>query len=153
MKKITEQLQEIISEYSEKLNRISEDDFSLKPLPEKWSRKEELGHLIDSAHNNLRRFMVAQYETNPKIVYEQNRWVHMAGYQNQSSEELVVLWKGLNLQVVEVLKSMPEKNFSRQCNTGKTEIELHTLEWLAEDYVRHLKHHLHHILELEAIPY
>ena len=153
MKKITEQLQEIISEYSEKLGQISETDFSIKPLPEKWSRKEELGHLIDSAHNNLRRFMVAQYETNPKIVYEQNRWVHMAGYQNQSSEELVVLWKGLNLQVVEVLKSMPEKNFSRPCNTGKTEIELHTLEWLAEDYVRHLKHHLHHILELEAIPY
>ena len=153
MKKITEQLQEIISEYSEKLGQISETDFSIKPLPEKWSRKEELGHLIDSAHNNLRRFMVAQYETNPKIVYEQNRWVHLAGYQNQSSEELVVLWKGLNLQVVEVLKSMPEKNFCRQCNTSKTEIELHTLEWLAEDYIRHIKHHLHHILELEAIPY
>lgn len=153
MKKIIDQLQKIISDYSEKLNRVSEDDFSLKPIPEKWSRKEELGHLIDSAHNNLRRFLVAQYESNPKIVYDQNLWVEMAGYRHRSSKDLVALWKGLNLQVVAVLKSMPEKNFSKQCDTGKTEIELHSLEWLAQDYLRHVSHHLHHILELEAIPY
>jgi len=153
MKKIVTQLSTVILDYSKKLHQISEDDFSHKPVPEKWSKKEELGHLIDSAHNNLRRFMVAQYEENPKIVYNQNFWVEGANYQHQSSSDLVMLWKLLNLQVAEVLKKMPEKNFSKSCDTGKEKIELRSLEWLAEDYVKHLKHHLHHILALEVIPY
>jgi hypothetical protein len=153
MKKIIAQLQELISSFPEKLSGINEDEFAVRPSPEKWSRKEELGHLIDSAHNNLRRFIVGQYETNPNIVYDQNFWVPAANYLHQPSQDLITLWKLLNLQVCEVLKSMPEKNFSRTVNTGKATVELHTIEWLAEDYVKHAKHHLHHILELEAIPY
>ncbi len=153
MKIIAEQLEAIISDYSEKLNQISEHDFSQKPFPEKWSRKEELGHLIDSAHNNLRRFMVAQYEQDPKIVYNQTIWVDAANYRHQSSDELIMLWKLMNRQVCEVLKKMQEKNFGKSCNTGKEKIELHSLVWLAEDYVQHVKHHLHHILALESIPY
>ena len=47
MKKIIDQLQKIISDYSEKLNRVSEDDFSLKPIPEKWNRIEQDQQRID----------------------------------------------------------------------------------------------------------
>ena len=153
MKTSIDQLQKIISEYSERLSQISEVNFSHKPSPEKWSRKEEIGHLIDSAHTNMRRFMVSQYEENPKIVYDQNFWVEAGNFRFQSSSNLIVLWQSLNLQISEVLKKMPEPFYSRNCDTGKEKIELHSLEWLAEDYVKHLKHHLHHILELEAIPY
>jgi len=122
MKKIAEQLKAIISGYSEKLSVLSEDDFSRKSQPEKWSRKEELGHLIDSAHNNLRRFMVAQYEENPKIVYNQNFWVEASNYQHQPSKNMIMLWTYLNYQVCEVLHRMPEKKFSRFCDTGKIKL-------------------------------
>lgn len=148
-----DQLQKIISEYSERLHQISEENFSSKPSSEKWSRKEELGHLIDSAHTNLRRFMVSQYEKNSKIIYDQTFRVEAGNYRLQSSSNLIVLWQSLNLQISEVLKKMPALFYSRSCDTGKEKIELHSLEWLAEDDVKHLKHHLHHILELEANPY
>jgi len=153
MKKIIELLEQLVLSYPDKLAGISADEFSVKSSPEKWSKKEELGHLIDSAHNNLRRFIVGQYEANPKIVYDQNFWVPVANYQHQSSTNLITLWKLINLQICEVLKSMPEKNYSKAVDTGKGTIELHSLEWLAEDYVKHAQHHLHHILELETIPY
>jgi hypothetical protein len=151
MKQTIEQLEQLVFSFPDRLAGISSDEFSAKPFPDKWSKKEELGHLIDSGHNNLRRFITGQYESNPKILYDQNFWVAAANYQQQSSDNLIALWKLINLQICEVLKSMPGENHSKTADTGKA--ELHSLEWLAEDYVKHTQHHLHHILQLETIPY
>ena len=153
MKNTVIQLRNIIDKYSEKLKQLSEEEFSLKPNPDKWSKKEELGHLIDSAHNNLRRFIVAQYETNPKIVYEQDVWVRVSGYSHQPSLPLIHLWTLLNRQICYVLEKISPETGERMCDTGMEKQELHSLNWLAEDYVKHLLHHLHHILELEAVAY
>ncbi len=153
MKKIIHQLQQIISSYREQLNQVSEKDFSEKPHPDTWSKKEELGHLIDSAHNNLRRFIVAQYEHQPKIVYDQNFWNKAANYQEQSSDELITLWTLLNKQICFVLDALPAESKEKMCNSGKDQPEIHTIKWLAEYYNKHLLHHLHHLVSLEKIPY
>ncbi len=47
---------------------------SIKLFPNKWSKKEIIGHLINSATNNHQRFVRCQFETIPKIVYDQNKW-------------------------------------------------------------------------------
>ncbi len=153
MKQAIDQLRKTLSDYSKKLEQLDETKSSQKSSPEKWSKKEELGHLIDSAHNNLRRFIVSQYETNPKIVYNQNFWNNASNYNNQPVQHLASLWKLLNEQIIEVLKSMPETNYKLSCDTGKGDVELNSLEWLAEDYVKHMLHHLHRILELEPLAY
>ncbi len=153
MKNTVIQLRNIIDKYSEKLRLLTEEEFSLKPNPDKWSKKEELGHLIDSAHNNLRRFIVAQYEANPKIVYEQDTWVRLFDYLHQPAFQLINLWTLLNWQICYVLEKMPSDAGEKMCDTGRQKQELHSLNWLAEDYVKHLLHHLHHILELEAVTY
>ena len=147
------ELKNIFKNYGEKLKHLSEEEFSLKPRPEKWSKKEELGHLVDSAHNNLRRFIVGQYETNPKIIYEQDTWVRLADYQNQSASELIQLWMLLNQQICYTLERLPAEAGERMCDTGKDKQNLHSLNWLAEDYIKHALHHLHHILQLEAVAY
>jgi hypothetical protein len=74
MKPIAEELNTIINKYRSSFQSIDEDEFNFKPSPVKWSKKEILGHLIDSAQNNIRRFIVAQYEDKPKIVYNQDKW-------------------------------------------------------------------------------
>jgi len=149
MKTTVEKLSKIVTGYSGQLGSLSEETFNRQPAPGKWSPKEELGHLIDSAHNNLRRFIVAQYEKDPKIVYDQNFWNEAAHYRQQASRNLISLWQLLNLQICEVLSSIPEGREQRNCDTGKDKTELHSIEWLADDYVQHLLHHLHHILALE----
>ncbi len=141
------ELQEIIISYSKKIAAISDSEFSNKPLPNKWSKKEVLGHLTDSAHNNLRRFVCGQYEATPsKIVYDQDFWVKANDYQNQTSGDIIALWKLINIQICNVLRTMPSNSYGNSSDTGKEEVRLHTLKWLAHDYVKHLKHHLNQII-------
>src|SRR5438128_1517331 len=113
MKDIVQQLQQIINSYSKQLKQLSEKDFSEKPREEAWSKKEELGHLIDSAQNNLRRFIVTQYEHEPNIVYDQNFWNKAANYQHQLAGDLITLWMLMNKQICYVLNGMHSNNTER----------------------------------------
>jgi hypothetical protein len=143
MKNVTGELREIVTSYTIKIEAIPDFLFSAKPLPEKWSKKEVLGHLIDSAQNNLRRFICGQYEMQPPVItYQQDFWVGSNQYQTTPKEEVIQLWRLLNLRICAVLENMPAKNYTKECNTGS----LHTLQWLAGDYVKHLKHHMNQII-------
>ncbi len=147
MKNTIQELQQIISEYNQKFSDIPESDFGTKPLPHKWSKKEVLGHLIDSAQNNLRRFICGQYETSaPHIVYDQNFWVEANNYAKANSKDIIALWALINGRISAILDQMPPSNYYKTCNTSSDSTQLRSLEWLAEDYVRHLKHHINQII-------
>ncbi len=143
------QLQTIISAYSPLLEILDEQDAEHKPSPTKWSKKELIGHLIDSAQNNIRRFIVAQYEDKPTIKYAQDHWVVAAGYRDYPLEELVDLWILMNKHMVRVLKNIPAGMENREVQSEA----LHSIEWLAADYNKHVLHHLHQVLELEEVAY
>jgi hypothetical protein len=146
-----EHLQKIVTNYSGKLNAMTEEAYSYKPQPNKWSKKEILGHLIDSAQNNIRRFVVAQYEDVPVIRYNQDKWVSIADYQHYPIKDLIALWALLNRHICRVLSAASAEALQRKCGTGGTQAP--TLEWLAADYCNHLLHHLHQVLDLEPITY
>ena len=119
MKKSILELQSIIANYAERLNRLTEDEWICKPNPAKWSKKEVLGHLIDSAQNNIRRFIVAQFDDQSQIIYVQDEWVSAANYQNYPIIDLISLWILLNKHVYVVLKNVPAGVEENLCNTGK----------------------------------
>ncbi len=146
---IASELEAIINHQLPLLRAIPGTEMALKQSPAKWSKKEIVGHIIDSAQSNIRRFIVAQYENEPKIVYDQNKWVTIAGYQNYALDELINLWYSLNKHTCNILKDMPEEMAIRTCETGA----MHTIEWLAQDYIKHLRHHMHVVLELEPVAY
>ena len=123
----------------------SEEIWNNKPQPSKWSKKELLGHLIDSASNNIRRLIVGQYEQGVKIVYHQDEWVSYQNYQDTDIAEVKTLWKLLNHQLSRVIENIPEEKLQNTCDTGKGKTELHTLAYFIEDYVVHLKYHLNQI--------
>lgn len=125
------------------LNRdISTIDWAYKPAPGKWSKKQVIGHLIDSAQVNLQRFVRCTYEENFKLTYEQVEWVDAQHYQEADIKELLGLWNLLNLQIIRVLENYPENRLQAQCDNSKTEPSLHSVEWLAADYIAHMQHHL-----------
>ncbi|HVZ95342.1 MAG TPA: DinB family protein [Chitinophagaceae bacterium] len=144
-----ESLQSIVTDYPEMLNEIPESKWMHKPNPAKWSKKEILGHLIDSAQNNIRRFVVAQYEENPHIVYAQDDWVRISGYENYNTKDLIALWILLNKHICIILSNMPAGMEKRTAKTN----ELHSIEWIAEDYNKHLLHHLHQVLDRNPVAY
>jgi len=126
---------------------FNEHQLTYKINPQKWSRKEILGHLIDSAQNNIQRFVRGQYEQNPRIVYAQNEWVKFQNYQTYNSEALLQLWVLLNKHLCKVLLELNAASYANTVDTGKTSVELHTLQFLAEDYLSHL---LNHVKQLKS---
>lgn len=146
MESVIKDLRSVVEAFSQKFSQIPETEFSAKPNPAKWSKKEVVGHLIDSAQSNLRRFVVGQYDHQPNIVYQQDFWVQANGYNQTKKEDVIELWRLINQQIATVLSNMPEENYSREVNTGKGTVELHTIEWLAADYVKHMKHHINQVI-------
>lgn len=149
MKSTIIQLQDIIAKYEPMLLLLNEEQLTAKPNPAKWSKKEIIGHLIDSALNNARRFIVAQYEDSPHIVYAQDIWVSASGYQHYESKDLIALWVLINKHIISILSVMKPEVYQRRCLTGA----LHTIEWLAADYNKHLLHHMHVIVDMEPVAY
>ena len=137
-------LQSICDIVPSQLAEIDEALFSLKPGISKWSKKQILGHLIDSATNNHHRWVRSQFEVSPTISYDQNKWNEFGHYDGMESMQLIRFWTVYNLQILHLIKLIPENNLQRFYNTGE---KLVTLEWLFNDYLDHLEHHLHQIVD------
>ena len=112
----------------------------------KWSKRELLGHLIDSASNNHQRFVRAADAGELKFTtYDADAWVARQRYHERAWSELIDLWLQYNRHLVHVLGQLPESLADVQC-------DLHfekpvPLRWVAEDYVDHMNHHLRQIFE------
>lgn len=126
------------------LTEMSEENMSAKPLSNKWSKKEIIGHLIDSATNNHQRFVRGQFEIVPEIQYEQNKWNEYNFYQQIGSKQIISFWTIYNRQLIEIIKRIPSKNLKKQI---KVDEKLLTIEFLIADYVEHLEHHLKQIID------
>ena len=142
MQTTIENLQQRIRTVAEYWQTLSEADRQAKDSPAKWSKKQVLGHLCDSAQTNIRRMVVGQYQTDANIIYEQNIWVKAADYQHYDSSQLLYFWMLLNQHFCIVLSNLPEENYSTTTNWGNTTPDLVSLKYVAEDYVKHLDHHL-----------
>jgi hypothetical protein len=108
-----------------------------------WSRKQILGHLIDSATVNHQRFVRAQLETGFSLLYEQNEWVDLQHYRDRPWKELVALWTALNRHLLHAIESIPGEKLQNPCGQGGD--EPWTLAYRIPDYLHHLRHHLEQI--------
>jgi hypothetical protein len=111
----------------------------------KWSNKEMIGHLIDSAHINLQRFIRCTYKDGFKLTYFQDEWVKAQKYNEAEINELLELWKLVNRPMVRVLENYPEHRMGATCNNGRDDVSLCTVEFLANDYLSHMQHHLNQL--------
>ena len=107
----------------------------------KWSPKQVIGHLVDSAANNHQRFVRAQLGAELTMPgYSQDDWIALQGYQESSWEDVIALWRASNRHLAQVIERIPESRRSTTCTIGSNSPI--TLGFLAYDYVRHLRHHL-----------
>lgn len=116
----------------------------------KWSKKEILGHLIDSARINLNRFTDILLFDEKYIVksYHQNQLVLVNDYQNTPEYDLLSLWQLLNHQIIRVLKGAKISDWEKVIVVGNEE---KTLAWLAHDYVEHMEHHIRQIFNSDNL--
>ena len=147
LKKVIDRLQEHINIVPSKFLKYSEDELRRKPSPNKWSKKELLGHLVDSAANNHHRFIKIQFMPSPFFVegYAQNDWVRIQNYNEKDTEQLVNLWKVYNEHILFIMQNTPDKNLEIKLNAEQPFENADTLYFLMKDYVDHIDHHLKQI--------
>ena len=137
-------LRRLIEQVPARLEKLDEKAVNRKPAPEQWSPKEELGHLLDSAVNNHQRIVRAQLQDNPAMPgYEQNAWVNIHRYQQRDWAILITLWAAFNRQLLAAAEAAPDSAWVRTCSVADSGAL--TLQFVFEDYIRHLLHHLEHI--------
>jgi DinB superfamily len=138
------QLRALINEVPLRLGKLSPSQVELKPSSSKWSPKEELGHLLDSAANNHQRIVRAQLEDKPKMPgYDGDAWVDLHRYQQRNWQELAELWRALNLQLLAAAEAVPDSAWSRTSTIADSKPL--TLKFVFEDYLEHMMHHLVHV--------
>jgi len=131
-----------------RLLAIGEEATGKRSDADKWSKKEILGHLIDSASNNHQRFVRLQHD---KLLvmpsYQQNDWVRTQNYEGREWRELVEFWAAYNRHLVHVIR---HADASAAGNVWKTPNWEQNLGYLIEDYLVHLRHHVAQILGSSA---
>ena len=141
MEKISQELLQTVERAAQHLQKLDQRELSTKPAPEKWSKKEILGHLIDSASNNHQRFVRAQYTDRLEFPpYAQDEWMRIQQYNAGDWETMVDLWRLYNRHLAHVISNIPTDKFATPCRIESPEPV--TLEFLVKDYLDHLKHHL-----------
>jgi hypothetical protein len=152
-----DEFEQTIQSTAARLLSLSEEQTREAQAADKWTRKQILGHLIDSAANNHQRFVKAQF-TNALVFpgYEQERWVDVQHYNDAEWSQLVQLWKLYNLHLAhlasfispEVLKSdRPEHNLDVIAWQAVDKKDPATLEYFIRDYAGHMRHHLDQIFD------
>ena len=140
-------LNQLINNVEVYLNATPRQKLAAKPKPTQWSKKEILGHLIDSALYNLRRF--TEIHTKPKLYqvvnYEQDSLVLINDYQHAEPKDLTMLWVGLNKQIIHVLKQQTEKTLQLQAKLPNQKIT--NFIFLINDYLEHMEHHVKQIVD------
>lgn len=145
MKEIAEQIREVINSAIPVMHRITEEEAEKKISPESWSKKEIVGHLIDSAANNHQRFVRAAYNSAHDFPpYNQNEWVRIQHYQELVWLNLLMLWEAYNYHLCDIIERLPEGTKNSSVNIGGNEAV--TLEFVIKDYLRHLIHHIQKII-------
>lgn len=157
MEDVIEDFRRTVEDAARRLLLISEEEASAPRAADKWSPKEIVGHLIDSASNNHQRFVRAQFTDHLVFPgYEQEAWVRAQGYKEESWPLLVELWRSFNLHLAHVMRRSPESarlasrerhNLDQIGWVKVGEGEPATLEYLMRDYIGHLKNHLRQILD------
>ena len=132
----------------EYISKSSDTELSFKVNPEKWSKKEIIGHLIDSGINNIKRFTAVLIEKEPYRIMpmKQVELVKVNDYQNSEIEELLALLLSINTRIKKLM-------LLQNTQTLATSIELYTkgnmsdLRYLMEDYVVHFEQHVNQIIK------
>lgn len=147
-----QELMRLIHEYEPRLKNLSEEIITNRRNSQKRSIKQIVGHMVDSASNNIHRIVHLQYQPSPLIYPDyanlgnNDRWIAIQNYQEENWENLVQLWKYSNLHIIHVINNVNQEKLNNPWITALNQKV--TLKEMIIDYLSHFKLHLREIEEL-----
>jgi hypothetical protein len=136
---LSEQLSETLRSAVPWLVTLSDSQAALPEREGKWSAKEIIGHLTDSAVNNLGRIIRMQIGPERMPGYAQEAWVDLQHYRERDWAQVLALWFALNEHLIWIIRHIDRRNLANQAPVAGDVI---SLGFLIEDYIAHMRHHL-----------
>lgn len=151
-KEINQELLSLIKEWEPKLLQLPKDLITQKRNSQNRTIKQIVGHMADSASNNIHRIIHLQYQTSPlnfpdyANLGNNDRWIVIQNYQNENWEDLVQLWKYSNLHIIHVINNV---NIAKLDNEWISALnKAVSLKAMIIDYLPHFRLHLNEIGDL-----
>lgn len=155
MKDALADFEQTLATFGARLRALSEAEAGRARADGKWTAKQIVGHLVDSAANNHQRFVLAQLKDDLRFPgYRQEDWVRVQHYDEADWMLLVQLWESYNRHLLHVMAHTPPAKLQTPCTQHTldriawqtvSESAPVTLEHLMRDYIGHLQHHLRQI--------
>lgn len=142
-----------LPDWEKKLLELDDAAITIERNSQDRNIKQILGHMIDSASNNLHRIIHLQYQESPLTfpnyaTYGNNdRWIAIQNYEEEDWFEMVQLWKYSHLHFIHVVRNVKKESIQNVWIADK-ETDLVSLEEMVIDFIRHFKLHLGEITEL-----
>ena len=151
MMEIVQRLEANLLEATQYVESALLADLERKPADGKWSKKEIIGHLIDSGVHNLKRFTEVQFLPKPYVVrkYHQVELVRVNHYQEADVYELVTCWVAINRRIAEVLRNLNESSLNNAVilpDGTRTDFR-----FIVMDYIDHMEHHIRQIVNAQFV--
>jgi hypothetical protein len=149
---ITTEVISLINEWESKLNHLPEEIITQRRNKQNRTIKQILGHLIDSASNNIHRVVHLQYQPDPLIFPNyatfgnNDRWIEIQNYQNEDWKDMIQLWKYSFLHYCHVIENVNNNKLENKWIAG-TDHKI-SLQTMIEEFPKHMKLHLSEINDL-----
>ena len=136
------ELQELVASLPAEWSAVSDEQAACPRDDGGWSRKQIVGHMIDSATVNHQRFIRALAgERDFNLLYAQEEWVDLNGYQSRDWRGVIRLWEEVNLHLLAVCLRIREDQADLVCGR-RGDPGPWTLAYRVPDYVAHLEMHV-----------
>ncbi len=131
-----------VAEFAAGLRAVRPELTAVKLSADRWSLREIVGHLVDSAANNHQRFV--RLQDSPRLQfpgYQAERWVEIQRTNLLPWPTLVALWESYNELLLHLAAEVRPECLGHVWETPEGP---RTLEFLILDYYRHLGDHTEH---------
>jgi hypothetical protein len=137
-KALSTQLSQTVHAAHTWLSALTAEDAATPLAEDKWAPKQIIGHLTDSAVNNLARIVRAQIGPERLSGYEADAWVDLQHYVERDWKQVLGLWFALNEHITWAIGHIPQHDLNNHVSVAGTVV---SLGFIIEDYIAHMRHH------------
>lgn len=152
MKNLSKELLELIEDFKSEFISIGENFASIKLSEDKWTLKEIIGHLVDSASNNHQRILRMKMTDHLNFPdYKNTQWLELQQHNRMKFADLLGLFYFYNKLLANIIENISEEELVHRWEVQwDPKEDFIILEALVKHYVVHMRGHFTHMKERVA---